>query len=324
VHVTPAAATRAPSVRTQPPNRPQAPARELPDIDWGEEIPTLVQRPTDPPLPQAPASAESGPGDEPVDVDSGELVDEDSTEDPTLVEQHGPHSPLVEAARSAAAAAAREIPGHRPEPAVTEQMLRAHADRLATDAARLNEQARAAAAQAERAAALAAAMSEAASLALQAMQIADAAGFVEAGRRLTEALALEQSVSGSADAVPSGMPVSHAPPSHPPPSHVPPSHTSPSYTPPSQPPPSQTAPSHQAPQGISPAVAPAMAAPPASASFAAPASAPLVPRADDDSSAADAFRAHLNPRLFGLPRTAAIALIAAAVLLILLILIFRG
>lgn len=311
VHPTPVAGTLAAAryaARAQAPGPAPAPARELPDIDWGEEIPTLVQRPGDPTPSQPPPPPQPETGEALLDVDPSELVDEvdeDGEEQPTRVERHEQaQSPLVQAALKGAAEPARESPRSTPEPLFTEQALRAQAERLAVEAARLVEQSRAALALAERTAARAKGMSEAAAKAAEAVQVAPSAGLVEAGRRLTEALALEQALPGPIDAPPIGAP---APQAQPAPPHAPVAHPEQERI---------SAPSTGQTGSALPAVGPSSSAPPASA-FA-------LARTDDDSESADAFRSRLNPTLFGLPRTTAIALIAGAVLILLLILILRG
>ena len=85
-------------------------------------------------------------------------------------------------------------PGGSTRPPITEEVLLAEADRLAMEAVRLGEEAKAAAAVAVRKTSMAKFAGEAASIAAEAVRIVSTAGVELAGRRLQEALAMEEAL----------------------------------------------------------------------------------------------------------------------------------
>ena len=174
-----------------------------------------------------------------------------------------------------------------PETGITKEVLRAEADRIVFASARIREEARAAAETAERKAAVAKLAERSAAIAAEAVNLLATAGLSEAARRFEEARALDAQVQQEAASMPS---------LNPPPMSA---RTGGFAAPPA---------STRTPDGFPAPVIPAQ--PPVPPGW--------VPGRDF----ADDLAARLHPKLLGLPRPVAFALLAGvAILLIVVILI---
>ncbi len=220
-------------------------------------------------------------------------------------------------------------------PAGSPDRVRAEAERLALEASRLQDEASAAAAEAERKAAAAAAAAKAASIAADAARLAASADPAEASRRLDEALAIEQAIRRSAPPHEEPRPASplHGSGAPRPQSTFPAS--GPVSTPPRGDPRFSTGPipapssadrssTQRLPDGVFPAPeamppsflrSRADAGPPSAFAQAAASQPPYA--AGPDSMA---FRARLQPMLFGMPRTITI-IVAGTVFIVVLTLL---
>jgi eukaryotic-like serine/threonine-protein kinase len=237
---------------------------------------------------------------------------------------------------------------------VSEESILAEADRLAIEAVRRNEEARAAQLRAERKAVAAKLAGEAAMIATDAVRLLRASGLAVAVKRLEEARALEQDLqsgkfpagdlASSQRLATSSLP---GPPSNTPPGYAEPpvmtvTQPSPLFSAGAASPPAQSPATAGGGGHVYPAQAPVVvptfpSAPPpspaipprpvfaasgsaASAAVAAPLvkpSAGPTPQTND----ADALAARLQPRILGLPSTVAIALAAAGLIIVLLVIL---
>jgi hypothetical protein len=221
---------------------------------------------------------------------------------------------------------------------MTEEAVVAEADRLAIEAVRRNEEARAAQVRAERKIAAAKLAGDAARIATEAVRIIRSAGLAAAVKRLDEARALEQSLQSgkipSADMMAvlrvdhDGAAGSIRPPYAPsvPPSMLPPQ--PPSYAPPAPPP---LAPLPSVARGVDPRLptfAQPVASPPTHPDPPYPPARPVPPAPPPPAPATvdvDAFAANLKPSILGLPvpAFAAVVVVGLGVLLVLILLLAK-
>jgi serine/threonine-protein kinase len=358
-----------------------------PEIDWGEELPTLVQSSSAAPgksrLPRAHVpdileeesdgrtTAVKRPGRPPTLLSAGVprpvrvIADADSEDMPTMPIDARlrdlldvPHARGAAPAQTAPPAAARppiaEPPSEEtrpreeraPAPAraaePTAELVRAEAERLAAEAARLVQAAREAASAAARAEAVSRMASEAAAIAAEAARSLPAVGLARAAQRLEQAIALEGAAKRgdlrivSVDVPPSAALAAQAQPAAPasqpqaalaPRTPAPPASQS---APQSAPPPSAVyVPPSAPPPAYAPAVrwpASGVPAPPIPAGAYETAQRPARPEAPRSEPGklgtfdALVFRARLKPMLWGMPLPLALAFAAGILFLGVLVL----
>lgn len=295
---------------------PREPAPSISDPE-SEEVPTL-------PLQGFPngASRRSSP----TSLSSPQAARQQS-EPPGKIAPPGPNVPVPPTQGRALPSlqSVEDEPSNGRAP-MTEDRLFAEADRLALEAVRQSDEAKAAAARAERQAVIAKIAGDAAAIAVEAVRISSTQGVVEAARRFEDAYALEATIR-RLSAAPLDVPIpsmrpgrsterivpQSAPPPHPSSPGGPQPHDGrPSYPAPMSP--SQSSPSHVGPTAQ--ASSPAHGMPPAHG---------IQPGVAPSTGQFDAFEEKLRPMIFGLPSLHVAALaIGTFVLVLVLMWILMG